>query len=81
MSKQAIKTRQFEIPAPFLGAFFTQLEETGLNYSLVEVNVDNDDLIVKVNYSPDERDEVMNVIELLDEYFEENPEKEEEPED
>lgn len=81
MAKQ-IKTRQFEIPASFIGEFFNKLEETGLNYALVEVDQENDELIVDVDYSSDERDEVMNLIELLDEYLDDNTEEEEEePED
>ena len=81
MAKKTIKTRQFEIPAPFVGGFFSRLEETELDYSLVEVDQVNDELIVEVEYSPEEREEVMNLIELLDEYYDENTEEEEEEEE
>ena len=64
------KTRQFEIPKDFIGIFFGALENTELAYELVEVNED-DELVVEVEYDSNERDEVMNLIELLDNYYEE----------
>ena len=69
MAKQN-KTRQFEIPKDFIGYFFGALEETDLAYELIEVNEDNE-LIVDVEYDSNERDDVMNLIELLDDYYEE----------
>lgn len=75
------KTRQFEIPKNFIGTFFTQLEETELNYELIDIDEDNNnDLIIAIEYSTDEREEVMNLIELLDEYLEGEEEETEENE-
>ncbi|MBA3706042.1 MAG: hypothetical protein H0W84_09130 [Bacteroidetes bacterium] len=71
------KTRQFEIPKGHIGIFFSYLGDCGLEYSLSEIDKENEELIVEVEYSPDERDEVMNLIELLDEYYEEETEQEE----
>lgn len=69
MAKQN-KTRQFEIPKDFIGNFFGALNDTDLAYELVEVNED-DELVVEVEYDSNERDDVMNLIELLDDYYEE----------
>lgn len=64
------KTRQFEIPKDFIGNFFGALENTDLAYELVEVN-DDEGLVIEVEYNSNERDDVMNLIELLDDYYEE----------
>jgi hypothetical protein len=69
MAKQN-KTRQFEIPKDYIGSFFGALEDTDLAYELIEVNED-DELVIEVEYDSNERDDVMNLIELLDEYYEE----------
>jgi len=69
MAKQN-KTRQFEIPKDFIGTFFGALENTDLAYELIETNEDNE-LVVEVEYDSNERDDVMNLIELLDDYYEE----------
>lgn len=69
MAKQ-IKTRQFEIPKDYVGTFFGALDETDLEYGLVEIN-EEDELVIEIEYDSDERDDVMNLIELLDDYYEE----------
>lgn len=69
MAKQN-KTRQFEIPKDFIGNFFGALNDTDLNYELVEISEDNE-LVIEVEYDSNERDDVMNLIELLDDYYEE----------
>ena len=45
------------------------MEETDLTYELIEVNED-DELVVDIEYDSNERDDVMNLIELLDDYYE-----------
>jgi hypothetical protein len=69
MAKQN-KTRQFEIPRDFIGTFFSSLDQTDLAYELIEITED-EELVIEVEYDEKERDEVMNLIELLDEYYEE----------
>lgn len=69
MAKQN-KTRQFEIPKDYIGSFFGALEDTDLAYELIEINED-DELVIEVEYDSNGRDDVMNLIELLDEYYEE----------
>ena len=39
------------------------------------------DLIIEVEYSADEKEEVMDLIELMDEYYNSNEEETEEEED
>lgn len=70
MAKTQNKTRQFEIPKDFLGSFFGALEQTELAYELIEVTED-DELIDGIEYDSNEREDVMNLIELLDEYYQE----------
>lgn len=77
------KTRQFEIPKDFIGTFFAQLDETDLSYKLLEVDADTETLNLVIIYAPEERDEVMNLIESLDEYLndQEDDDDDEEEED
>ena len=66
MAKQEkIKTRTFESPKALLGEFFTQLEENELEYELVEVNQDDDELEITVTYSEHQKGNVMDLIELV----------------
>ena len=79
--KKQVKTkqRQFEIPKEFVKTFLKHVEDTGLEYTLSEVDED-ENLIIYVEYSTEEREEIMNLIELLDEYLEEGKEENEEEE-
>ena len=77
MTKQEnIKTRTFDIPKDLLGEFFTVLEENELEYELVDVNQDDDELEITVTYSESQKGIVMNLIELIDDYFSETEENE-----
>ena len=79
-NKAKNKSRNFEVPKEMLSPFFNQLEETELSYELKEVDEDGD-LIIEVEYSENEKEEVMDLIELLDEYYNQNEEETEEEED
>lgn len=82
MAKQeTTKTRTFEIPKEFIGTFFSQLEDSELDYELIEVDEENEELIIEVEYAPTQRDEVMNLIESLDDYLEELEDASENDED
>lgn len=70
------KNRNFEIPKEMLSPFFNQLEETELSYELKEVDEDGN-LVIEVEYSESEKGEVMDLIELLDDYYNENQSEEE----
>lgn len=74
------RCRNFGIPKDMLSPFFNQLEETELSYELKEVDEDGD-LVIEVEYSEDEKGEVMDLIELLDEYYSQNEEESEEEDD
>jgi hypothetical protein len=76
MSKRESKTRWFLVPKGTIGDFFTQLEETELDYELSEV--EDDMLKVEVTYEDAQRDDVMSLIEILDEFSNEEEETEEE---
>jgi hypothetical protein len=79
MAKQEnIKTRTFDIPKDLLGEFFTLLEENELEYELIDVNQDDDELEITVTYSESQKGIVMDLIELIDDYFSENEDDENE---
>lgn len=80
-SKKNIRTRNFEIPKEFIGTFFSELEDTELEYSLQEIDEENEVLIVSVEYTSNEKEDVMDLIESLDEYLNENEDGEDDPDD
>jgi len=73
MSKTENKTRWFLVPNGIIGAFFTKLEDSRLNYELAEL--EEDKLKVEVEYDHNGREVVMSLIELLDEYEQETEEE------
>ena len=75
MGKGEKKTRWFLVPKEAIGNFFTELEESGLDYEFGEV--EDGKLEVEVGYSNTERDEVMTLIEIIDEHSGEEEETEE----
>jgi hypothetical protein len=78
MAKQEnLKTRTFDIPKDLLGEFFTQLEDNALEYELIDVNQDDEELEITVTYSESQKGIVMELIELIDDYFSEIEENEE----
>lgn len=74
MSAQT-KKRTFAIPQDFLASFFQELEEGELDFELTEVDEDGD-LIVKVTYDTSQREQIMNLIELEDEYNDDDEDEE-----
>ncbi len=77
MSKEKTKKRTFEVPKEILSEFITQLDETELPYELKEVDEDGD-LVIEVEYSTSQKDDIMDLIELIDDYFSEEEEENEE---
>lgn len=71
------RKRSFEVPKEFVSTFLSHLNDTELEYTLSEVDED-ENLIIEIEYSQEEKEEVMNLIELLDEYLEEDETEEEE---
>lgn len=79
MAKQEkTKTRTFDIPKDLLGEFFTLLEENELEYELIDINQDDDELEITVAYNESQKGIVMDLIELIDDYFSETDGNEEE---
>lgn len=74
------RKRQFEIPKDFVKTFLGHVDDAGLEYTLSEVDED-ENLIIYVEYSSDEKEDIMNLIELLDEYFEDTEGEENEEEE
>jgi len=75
-----MRTRKFEIPQNIIPEFFQYAEQTELEVKLIGVNEDDveDTLEVEITYDDKERKEVMNLIELIDDYLREQEELEEE---
>ncbi len=71
--KSEYKSRMFVIPKTHLSQFFQELEDNALDYDLVEVDEDGD-LSLEVHYSSEERDDVMNLVELEDEFYKDEDE-------
>lgn len=71
------KTRTFHVPKGYLSLFFDRLEDNSMEYELIEVDEDGE-LCVQVEYSSTERDVVMDLVELEDQFHEGESEEEEE---
>ena len=61
-----------------MGAFFTQVEDNELDYELIDVNQDDDALEITLSYTESQKGNVMDLIELIDDYYSENEEQESE---
>lgn len=74
------RRRQFEVPKEFVKTFLDHVEDTGLEYTLSEVD-EHENLVIYVEYSSEAREDIMNLIEVLDEYLEQEEEEESEEEE
>jgi hypothetical protein len=72
-----MRTKQFEIPKEMIALFFDQADEFELETELVEVN-EEEELVVDVHYDTNEKEEVMSLVELLEDYYNEAEEEEQE---
>ncbi|MBX7206531.1 MAG: hypothetical protein K1X81_13995 [Bacteroidia bacterium] len=75
MANNNPRSRKFDVPTQLLAEFFTATDEYELEIELVEIP-DPDTLCVEVSYHPSQRDVVMNLIELIDEYEQEEDDDE-----
>lgn len=77
MPKEKTKKRYFEVPKEILSEFLEKLDETELDYELKEVDEDGD-LVIEVEYSTNQKEDIMDLIELIDEYYTDEEEETEE---
>lgn len=62
-----MRSKQFEIPIEVMGEFFTELEEAELDARLIEVDEDGD-LVMSVDYEERDRDVIMSLLEIMDDF-------------
>jgi hypothetical protein len=62
-----VKSRLFEVPHELLGQFFTMVDASEVGSELQELNEDGE-LVVRIDYDDDDREDVMTMIELIDAY-------------
>lgn len=62
-----LKSRLFEVPHELFGQFFTMVDHSEVGSELQELT-DENSLIVRIDYDDDDREDVMTMIELIDEY-------------
>lgn len=72
-----MRTKQFEVPKEMIALFFDQADESELETELVQVN-EEEELVVDVHYDTNEKEEVMSLVELLEDYNNEAEEEEQE---
>ena len=63
-----MRTREFEVPRDIVGDFFSQADEADLDIEMQQVNEDGE-LVVEIKYEDRERNAVMNLIEMVDDYY------------
>jgi hypothetical protein len=74
-----MRSRIFELEKENLGRFFTLVEKEGLTVELIEVN-EHGSLEVQIDYTEDERDAVMSLMEFIDDINEQEESESEEEE-
>lgn len=77
-----MRTKTFTVPQEIISRFFGFLDETMLQVKLVEIN-EEQEVVVDIGYTDDDKEAMMDLIELHDELMnsEEQEENEEEEED
>ena len=72
-----MRTKEFEVPSDFITEFAEALAEHELRNEINGVNEEGD-ILIEVNYEKTERATVFALTELLDDYYENEEESEEE---
>jgi hypothetical protein len=70
-----MRTKEFEVPTEVMAEFADTLQEHGLNNSIQSSNEDGE-IVVRIEYDTDDREAVLILSELIDDYHEENDEEE-----
>jgi len=71
-----MRTKTFIVPKNLIALFFDHVDDSSLETTLTEIT-EEEELVVDVHYEEGAREEVMNLIELIEDDFE-LPEEEEE---
>lgn len=72
-----MRTKEFEVPSDFITEFAEALAEHELTNEINGVNEEGD-ILIEVSYEKTERATVFALTELLDDYYENEEESEEE---
>lgn len=72
-----MRTKEFEVPSDFITEFSEALAEHELTNEINGVNEEGD-ILIEVSYEKTERATVFALTELLDDYYENEEESEEE---
>lgn len=70
-----MRTKEFEVPTEVMAEFADALQEHGLNNSIQSSNEDGE-IVVWIEYDTDDREAVLLLSEMIDDYHEENEEDE-----
>lgn len=72
-----MRTKEFEVPCDFIAEFAEALAENELTNEINGVNEEGD-ILIEVSYEKPDRASVFALTELLDDYYENEEESEEE---
>lgn len=72
-----MRTKEFEVPNDFIVEFAEALAEHGLTNEINGVT-EQGEILIEVSYEKDERASVFALTELLDDYYEDEEESEDE---
>lgn len=85
-----MRTKSFVVPKNLIALFFDHVDDSSLETTLTEIT-EEEELVVDVHYEEVEREDLMNLIELVEDNFElpeeeveeyeEEEEEDEEPEE
>lgn len=71
-----MRTKEFEVPTEVMAEFADALQEYKINNSIQCSNEDGE-IVVRIEYDRDDREAVLLLSELIDDYNEENEEESE----
>jgi len=75
-----MRTKTFIVPKNLIALFFDQVDDSSLETTLTEIT-EEEELVVDLHYDEGQREDVMNLIELVEDNFELPEEEKEEYEE
>jgi hypothetical protein len=66
-----MRTKEFEVPIDIIAEFSAALDEHSLTNEINGVN-DEGEILIEISYEKNERESILVLMELLDDYEEEN---------